>query len=330
MSTFADRRSAVIRGLGGLLATAGGGASGVATADAEARPNGFDLAGALVPADEILRGGPPRDGIPALNDPRFVRPRDARLAAGDRVLGLRHRGVTRAYPIRILNWHEIVNDRLGGDPVAVTYCPLCGTGIAFAAMLRGNPVRFGVSGLLYRSDMLMYDTGSESLWSQIQGRAVTGPRRGETLQPLVLEHTTWRDWRSRYPHTEVLSFDTGFARDYDRDPYAGYERTWELLFPAGPQDFRLDAKAWVLGVRVATGAKAYPFDVLRREPATFVDSIGGQRVTIRHEPAHRQARVFDAQGREIPSVSAFWFAWYAFHPNTELHRRPGVRAAPVR
>ncbi|MFZ0789299.1 MAG: DUF3179 domain-containing protein, partial [Chromatiaceae bacterium] len=171
--------------------------------------NGFDLVGALVPVSAILPGGPERDGIPAIDRPRFLPADEApEVRTGDRVLGLRLDGQARAYPIAILNWHEIVNDRFGDLPVAVTYCPLCGTGMAFRAEAGGKPLQFGVSGLLYNSDVLLYDRQSESLWSQIDRRAISGPHKGERLEALPLEHTTWGDWQQRHPDTLVLSRDT--------------------------------------------------------------------------------------------------------------------------
>jgi len=166
--------------------------------------NGFDLSGALVPPRAIERGGPPRDGIPSIDQPRFVAAGQSGLRDSDRVLGVARNGIVRAYPVRILNWHEIVNDRLAGEPVAITYCPLCGTGMAFSARAADRELSFGVSGLLYNSDVLLYDRATGSLWSQIMSRAVTGPLRGTSLTAVPLTHTTWADWRARHPRTEVL------------------------------------------------------------------------------------------------------------------------------
>ncbi|HIP77516.1 MAG TPA: DUF3179 domain-containing protein, partial [Kiloniellaceae bacterium] len=211
--------------------------------------NGFDLEDALLPVDEIRQGGPPRDGIPAIDRPRFETPREAAwLKPHDRVLGIEHGGTTRAYPIRILDWHEIVNDRIGADPVVVSYCPLCGTGVAFRLPGSRESGGFGVSGLLYNSDVLLYDRASESLWSQILMQAVSGPRKGERFDPLPLEHTTWQDWRERHPDTRVLSRDTGHRRDYDRGAYGDYAQSKGLYFPVSNLDRRYHPKEWVLGI----------------------------------------------------------------------------------
>jgi hypothetical protein len=283
--------------------------------------NGFDLRDALVPAEAIAAGGPPRDGIPAIDRPRFVDAARGGLRPTDRVLGLRLGDEARAYPVRILNWHEIVNDRIGGCAVAVTYCPLCGTGIAFDARVAGGDARFGVSGLLYNSDVLLYDRGTESLWSQILGRAISGPLKGTLLAPLPLAHTSWADWHRREPATKVLSTDTGHARDYDRDPYEGYEAVPRLMFDVQHRDDRVSMKEWVLGVVVDGRAKAYPFERLARRigrEGALHDRTGARALTIRYDAGHRTAEAFDADGRPLPAVMAYWFAWVAFHPRTEL------------
>ena len=184
--------------------------------------NGFDLSDALISATEILPGGPPRDGIPAIDKPKFINAAEVDyLADDDRILGVFRNGVAKAYPIRILNWHEIVNDRLQDEAVAITFCPLCGTGMAFQARVDGQAKLFGVSGLLYKSDVLLYDRETESLWSQISRQAVSGPMKGQRLAMVPTSHTTWADWRERHPDTQVLSLDTGYSRNYNRNPYEG-------------------------------------------------------------------------------------------------------------
>lgn len=176
-----------------------------------------------VPLEDIRPGGPAVDGIPALSWPKKARAKeaDAFLDPEDRVLGVAIQGEATAYPIRILNWHEIVNDTLGGVPIAATYCPLRDAGIAFERRLDGEIVEFGVSGLLYRRALVMYDRRGRSLWSQTLGKAIVGPSTGRVLvrRPAVM--TTWKEWKARHPGTLVVTFDTGHVRDYRRDPYAG-------------------------------------------------------------------------------------------------------------
>lgn len=281
--------------------------------------NGFDLDNASIPADEIHHGGPPKDGIPAIDDPRFVEADAAGfLAPDDRVMGMRHNGVAKAYPIKILNYHEVVNDEFNGEGVVVSFCPLCGTGMAFSAGIDGQPTDFGVSGLLYNSDVLLYDRRTESLWSQIMAEAVSGPMTGTSLEHLPASYTTWRDWRSRHPDTLVLSTDTGYNRDYNRTPYAGYEDSEQVWFPVANRDGRYHSKELVIGLELDDEVKAYPFTELSRHDTPFQDEVSGRRISVHFDASNRTGRVLDESGNEIPTVIAYWFAWTAFHPDTEV------------
>ena len=286
--------------------------------------NGFDLDGALVPQADIHPGGPPRDGIPAIDRPRFVDAGQADfLAPGDRVLGIDRHGIRRAYPVRILNYHEIVNDRFGDEAVVVTYCPLCGTGMAFLARVQGRPRSFGVSGLLYKSDMLLYDRETQSLWSQLRRQAISGPSRGARLQQIVLDHTSWADWSRRFPDTQVLSTHTGYRRDYSVSPYPGYARSEALYFPVGAIDRRYHPKERVVGVTLNGVHKAYPFAELSRMRAPLRDQVAGRDIRVVFDAQHRTGRVLGQDGEVLPSTIAYWFAWTAFHPDTLVWRAPG-------
>ncbi|MDP3937449.1 MAG: DUF3179 domain-containing protein [Deltaproteobacteria bacterium] len=283
-----------------------------------AGPNGFDLTRHAVPPSQILSGGPPRDGIPALLHARFVPASQSQLQPDDRVLGIAIGGRAKAYPLRILNWHEVVNDEIGGLPVVITYCPLCASGVAFDRRVDGQTLVFGVSGLLYNSNVLLYDRQSESLWTQIGMRAVAGPRTGARLRSLPLYHGTWSAWRARHPGTLVQSFDTGFIRSYDRDPYVDYPATQRLMFPVEPRSNRLPAKTLILGVEQAGEARAYPLGDLRGTAGPVRDRLGGREVRIVYDLEAGTATVLDEKGREIQSLVTYWFAWYAFHPDTGL------------
>jgi hypothetical protein len=279
--------------------------------------NGFDLSNSSIPAQEIHSGGPPRDGIPSIDRPQFVAASEANFIGDkDRVIGVFHSGVAKAYPIKILDWHEIVNDHIASLPVVVTYCPLCGTGIVF----RGDDYgRFGVSGLLYNSDVLLYDRETESLWSQIMAEAISGSQLGARLTPLPASHTTWRDWLSRYPDTLVLSTDTGFRRDYKSSPYLDYAKSSQLMFDVEFRNSTFRNKELVLGVSVEGTHKAYPFKALKNHgQKNFIDQIGTRQVTISWSESEETATVFNQNGEEIPSLIAYWFAWYAFHPDTDI------------
>ena len=284
---------------------------------------GFDLSRSSIPVEDILSGGPPKDGIPALLAPKFV-PADqaSYLQPRDRVIGVVRAGLAKAYPLRILNWHEVVNDSVGPTAIAVTYCPLTGSGVVFDRAVNGRTISFGVSGRLYQSNVLLYDHQTESLWSQLKAQAVTGPERGAQLLPLPSVTTTWGAWRRAHPSTLVLSDDTGHARDYTRNPYAGYEQSPEVMFPSKRVDTRLPAKERVLGVEVGGQAKAYPLARVERA-GTIDDEIGGMAVRIESDAAARTARIVRrADGKPVPTVTAYWFAWSAFHPDTAVWGPP--------
>ena len=292
-----------------------------ATGDVNAESkNGFDLSDSLIPTEKIKPGGPPRDGIPSIDNPKFVKPADVNfLKDKERVIGVYRNGLAKAYPIKILNWHEIVNDRYGEEAIVISYCPLCGTGMVFSAQRSNVHLTFGVSGLLYNSDVLLYDRQTGTLWSQIMGKGIAGPLKGLTLELLPASHTTWREWRKRHPETLILSTQTGYSRNYFRSPYMGYERSRELYFPVEHKSNKYRTKEMVLGVTIDGQHKAYPFKELRKQGlANFVDQFAGERLTIEWLESEKFARLLDENGTEVPSVLAYWFAWYAFYPETKI------------
>jgi hypothetical protein len=282
--------------------------------------NGFDLSNATVPQKELVPGGPPRDGIPSIDHPRFVRRSQVDfLQDDDRVLSLEIENEVRAYPLRILAWHEVVNDQIGEHAIAVTYCPLAGAGLVFDRRVNGRTLSFGVSGLLYQSDLTMYDRETESLWPQVGMKAVSGPQVGAQLRWLPSQGMTWRAWREAYPDGKVLSAETGYARDYGGNAYAGYERSSETMFPVKWIRPELPKKSWVIGVIVNGRPKAYALEDLK-EPR-LQDNVDGVQIDIAYDPAKRGAQVIDKQnGRPIPFTIVYWFAWQAFYPKTELFR----------
>lgn len=281
--------------------------------------SGFDLSNSRVPAEEILSGGPPKDGIPAIVHPKLVPATEATfLDDADRVVGIVAGGDARAYPLRILNWHEVVNDTLGARPVAVTYCPLTGSAVVFERDVGGRTLSFGVSGRLYQSNVLIYDHQSESLWSQLGGAAIAGPSADTLLRPIGSLETTWKAWRTAHPDTLVLSPETGFKRDYARDPYAEYHRASHAMFETHHADARLPVKAKVFGVRVDRESVAYPLERLAHS-GTVEDHVGGVPIRTEYDPATRAAgAVRTDSGAPVPGVVVYWFAWTAFHPETRL------------
>jgi len=275
--------------------------------------NGFNIGQSpLIPLAQIHHGGPPKDGIPSIDNPIFISSSAANyLGENDRVIGLLTEDGAKAYPIRILNWHEIVND----DEVVVSYCPLCGTGMAFYS----PAANFGVSGLLYNSDMLLYDRETESLWSQILGKAISGERKGESLNILPVENTSWINWLQNHPDTRVLSDQTSFSRNYSRSPYGNYDSNTSLYFPLSHQSRRYHPKEKVIGLLLNGVHKAYPFIELDKSTNSVIhDKIGGVDIEVHFNSQHRSGIIKLSSGKILPSLTSYWFAWYAFHPETEI------------
>lgn len=276
-------------------------------------------------ADAAVSGGPGKDGIPSIDEPKFVPASEATfLSAEDRVFGLVRRGEVRAYPQLVLVWHEIVNDTVAGEKLAVTYCPLTGTVIAFTGLPGRQGMTFGTTGRLVNSNLLMYDRQTNSEWPQILGTAISGELKGQTLTTVPLAWSTWRAWRARHPGTRVLSTDTGALRDYGRDPYgsypnqSGYYVEGEPIFPVEPSDDRFDPKDVVIGVRSRGEQLAIP-KALIRDHETVDAEVGGTPIVARWDRRLDTARVMRRDnGHPADFLDAMWFAWYAFYPRTEV------------
>ena len=214
----------------------------------------------IVPLDQIVSGGPPPDGIPSIDNPKFmsVKEADKILEDSELVVGLSVNGDIRAYPLQILVWHEIVNDNVGGVPVAITYCPLCFTNQVFNRTLEdGNMIEFGTSGKLYNSNLVMYDRVSNSLWSQGLAQGIIGKYAGVNLQRIPFDVANWKEWKQLYPESKILSRDTGFNRPYGADPYGDYYTNSEVLFPISNTDNRLGLKEIMIGLENSGQYKAY-------------------------------------------------------------------------
>ena len=306
--------------------------------------------------EEIVWGGVRVDAIPALDNPKMISAVDAEyLNADDLVFGVEIGGDARAYPLRIVNWHEMVNDVVGGTPVSLAYCTLCNAGILYETKIEGRdqPLTFGTSGLLYHSNKLMYDRATDSLWDQFMGRPVVGPLVGSgiTLKVLPLVTTTWRLWRAKHPTTKVLSLDTGFSRDYGPDvAYHDYFASKDLLFPAAVKDHRLNQKDLVFGVRAAGGAKAWPLSAFAGGKVIH-DRVGQVDVVLIGNAEQETVRAYESKGHRftlsapdllrasdgywrvtedalvhsggktlprLPGHLAYWFAWSGFFENAVL------------
>jgi len=293
---------------------------------------GFSLAGLDVDRRLLVAGGMPRDGLPALTDPPVwttgqadaATTRESKfLVPGDRVIGVRIGGQERAYPLRLLVWHEVVNDTLGGIAVAVTYNPLCDSAVAFRRERAGGTLEFGVSGLLYQSNLVLYDRasppGRPSLWSQLLMRAIAGPAAGAALEPLAISVEPWSAWRRRWPETTVLAPDPRLAEQYRRDPYASYFGSDELRFPVAPLP---PAEAYPLKTPVVAfggsgGWTAVPLPAiaaLARAAAAPTGRLREMWPALAYLPEASAVAVDDR--RLPPGVAvayASYFAWFATH-----------------
>jgi hypothetical protein len=271
---------------------------------------GTDFSNHSVPLDEFVGGGPPKDGIPSIDDPEFVSVDDADsfLDAREPVAVVELDGDVRAYPIQILIWHEIVNDEIGGEPVAVTYCPLCNSTVAFSRVVAGEPVEFGTTGMLRASDLVMYDRATESWWQQITAEAVVGERTGTTLDVLPSQILSWEELRRVHPDAQVLSRDTGFDRDYGSSPYGGYDRDLDsrpFLFEGEP-DRSLPPKERVAAVRTDESAVVYPFSGLR-EKTPVNDELDGEPIVVFFDPDVASAldSPLVSAGRDVGAAAVF-------------------------
>jgi hypothetical protein len=262
----------------------------------------------LVDIEEIFSGGPPPDGIPAIDEPRFVATDDVGFLDDEEpVVAVELDGEARAYPLQIMTWHEIVNDTIAGVPVTVTYCPLCNTAIAYERELGDRILDFGTSGELYRSALVMYDRQTESLWSHFTADGIAGVLAGQRLDTLPAPIVSWESFRDAHPDGLVLSRETGHSRDYGRNPYPGYDDVDNppFLFE-GEVDGRLAAKERVVGIEIDDAAVAVRLDELADAGVIDVD-VAGDTLVVWHLPGTASGleagRV--AEGRDVGAVGVF-------------------------
>jgi hypothetical protein len=234
---------------------------------------------------EIRSGGPPPDGIPPIDHPQFEAIKEAStwLHKQSSVIALEIDGDARAYPLAILIWHEIANDTVGGVPVAVTFCPLCNSSIVFDRRVSGTTLRFGVSGNLRNSDLIMWDDVTQSWWQQFTGEAIVGSYTGAKLTYVSSQVVGFTDFAARFPKGRVLSRQTGYTRSYGKNPYSGYDSNPRPFLFDGTPDKRLPAMSHVLGAWVAGQAVAYPFDVLSKQ-RVINDTVTGVAVVAVWQP----------------------------------------------
>ncbi len=262
-----------------------------------------------VPYNEIFSGGVPRDGIPPIDNPKFVSVSDADswLEAKEPVVALELNGEAKAYPLQILTWHEIVNDTVSEIPVAATFCPLCNSAIVFDRRLDGAVYDFGVSGNLRNSDLIMWDRQTESWWQQLTGEAIVGQLTGQRLAILPATIVAWQDFKETYPEAQVLSRDTGHSRNYGSNPYVGYDEVGQSPFLFfGKTDERLLPTERVAALTFEGEAIAFPFSFLEAEKVVHYPA-GDQNLVVFFRPGARSAldgfRIADS--REVGSTGIF-------------------------
>lgn len=316
----------------------------------------------LIPKNEVRDGGPGKDGIPALTTPPRVSvddPANHYLEDEDLVLGYYYDGEIVAYPHDILDWHEIVNDKVGEQAIAVTYCPLTGTGIGWGRIIDGEETTFGVSGLLYNSNLIPYDRKSGSNWSQIRLECVNGSLIGTDAVVLPLVEMPWKTWKKLFPGSTIISTSTGYDRDYGSYPYGSYKTSNSLIFPAIPVDNRLHPKERVLAVVPAGASRIYRFESFGEGLTVIQDEFKGTNLVVagiknqymvafnaktgdgqvlEFSAGVDEGRLVDQDGNEwnlfgtavkgprtgeqlrpVRSFMAYWFAIGAFYPGVEIY-----------
>lgn len=286
-------------------------AFGVSTVLAQGESWRTDTSRHTVPLEEVVPGGPPKDGIPALDHPRFtsVPEADTWLSDRDPVALVEERGQVRAYPLQILIWHEIVNDVVGGLPVAVTFCPLCNTALAFDRRVDGRTLDFGTTGRLRHSDLVMYDRQTESWWQQATGEGIVGAHAGRQLEVIGAPVVSWEDFKRVHPGGDVLSRRTGYDRPYGQNPYTRYDDAGGspiASFFRARRDERLPAMARVVAVSLGGRDVAYPFAVLSERRA-LNDKIGDVPVAVFWKPGTASALDTPeiSKGRDVGSTGVF-------------------------
>ena len=315
--------------------------------------NTIDSQGLDTIAENIVSGGPPKDGIPPIDKPRYVSAEEVNfLEDSDIVFGVNYKGFIAAYPQKIVVWHEIINDEFG-EKVSLTYCPLTGSVIGFKRF-DYQETTFGTSGKLVNSNLVMYDRATDSYWPQILGTAVTGPNKGRKLNEFPVVWTTWERWKNVFPQTIVLSKNTGFIRAYGNDPYGSYGKNGTYyqqggpFFPVMKINNIFQPKEIFIGIEDGASALAVKKDTIRAEKVINT-KLGNESIVVIYDEELDDALAFKSSGRRfryqdgksvddsgsvwniwgisdknetmefVNSFNVMWFAWYAFYSETKIY-----------
>lgn len=288
-----------------------------------------DFSKTAVNLKEIMSGGPPKDGIPSIDDPKFVpAAADKEIADSEPVIGLVVGGQARAYPLRILTWHEIVNDEIAGVPVTITYCPLCNSAIAFDRRIDGRVLDFGTTGKLRNSDLVMYDRQTESWWQQFLGEAIVGTMTGKRLKAIPARLESFANFKKRAPAGHVLVPNQGSMRPYGRNPYRGYDSSpYPFLFagelPKGIEPMVrvvvVDGEAWSLPLLRDKGRIAKADLVLSWQPGQ-ASALDADRIRDGRDVGNVVVqRVKDGRTTDVVYDVTFAFVYHAFYPGRSIH-----------
>jgi len=270
--------------------------------------------------DDLRQGCSRRDCIPSIDNPKYVTVAEAtHVDDDDVVLALSLKGYHRAWPARILDQHEIVNDVIAGMPIAITWCPLCGSAVGVVREIDGQITEFGVSGLLYNNDLVFYDRKTETLWDQIEAKGIVGPLTDTRLELVPVTMTRWKRWKAAHPDTLVLSADTGFDFDYSRDAYGKYRDEERLMFPVANSSDAIHPKSVVFGFELGSRQIAFA-EALLLQSSPLEHEFQGQTYDVARAGDGAITLANRESGEVYSPLRLYWFAWYTFHPETELVR----------
>lgn len=288
--------------------------------------NGFAVDDTAVPVEHFVRAAPAKDSISSIDSPIMVAADSVDfMEPTDEIISITVDGITHGFPLRVIVWHEIVNTKVGEQPVVLTYSALTGSAVAFdpGTNSAGEPRSFGVSGVLYNSGLLFYDRETESLWSQLKMMGVSKDFVEEPLEQITSRRMTWETWLKTYPAGLVLSIDTGFENDYMGEwPYGDYADQKETIFPfdISPDRNEFGTKERMIGMVEGWATRAWPLEALKERGQLF-DALGARPIQVTYNESTDDVVITDiTNGEALPHVSVYWFAWQAFYPDSSVWR----------
>jgi len=281
-----------------------------------------DHSKASVQLSELYQGCPQLDCIESIDEPEFINGENAQhYLENEPVMVVNYNGESKAYSLKIMQKHEVVNDEFNKKPLVITYCPLCNSAVALIPKVNGRFTTFGVSGLLYNSDLVLYDRHTLSLWGQITGEAIVGERTGDKLERVYVGMINWKHAKLMYPGVKALLPPKNTQLDYDADTFSDYKSNDNILFPVSVKDARLMNKAEIIGFKVNNQAVAIDLDYLKQN-RVFMEKVNGKTVNVVMKVNGRLEVKNLTDKTDIVPVWMYWFAWYNFHPDTLLIKTP--------